>query len=220
MKKELYMKWVCNSIFIHKSAIIILIRFWRIIYDNWANFKNLPSARWYDTKRNGRRNRNAIILFKSRNDKRGIDADLLIKLLTAHHFDVVGFFSRLSNQSKNQYNSYYEIEAEITFAKNTKNLAKLKKIETKLNQKDNDLPSWLKFRSELAYAWVTHSNDHISTELKAKVKSLIVGEDWDRKHPASDPFTLQFVSWIAVNFLIAATMRRRMNLTCGSQLSF
>lgn len=90
-------------------------------------------------------------------------------MLTAHHFDVVSFFSRLSNQSKNQYNSYYEIEAEITFAKNTKNLAKLKKIETKLNQKDNDLPSWLKFRSELAYAWVTHSNDHISTELKAKV---------------------------------------------------
>lgn len=134
-------------------------------------------------------------------NKRGIDADLLIKLLTAHHFDVVSFFSRLSNQSKNQYNSYYEIESEITFAKNTKNLAKLKEIETKLNQKDNDLPSWLKFRLELAYAWVTHSNDHISTELKAKVKSLIVGEDWDRKHPASDPFTLQFVSWIAVNFL-------------------
>ncbi|KRL19480.1 hypothetical protein FD39_GL001000 [Lactobacillus amylolyticus DSM 11664] len=41
-----------------------------------------------------------------------------------------------------------------------------------------------------------------------------------KKHPASNPFTLQFVSWIAVNFLIAATMRRRMNLTCGSQLSF
>ncbi|WP_281829710.1 MULTISPECIES: helix-turn-helix domain-containing protein [Lactobacillus] len=168
---------------------------------------------------------------KVENDKRSIDADLLIKLLTVHHFDVVSFFSRLSNQSKNQYNSYYEIESEITFAKNTKNLAKLKEIETKLNQKDNDLPSWLKFRLELAYAWVTHSNDHISTELKAKVKSLIVGEDWDRmsfyflsqavvlmdietsyelvksafsafkKHPVSDPFTLQFVSWIAVNFL-------------------
>lgn len=168
---------------------------------------------------------------KVENDKHGIDTELLIKLLTAHHFDVVSFFGRLTNQSQNQFNSYYELESEITFAKNTKDLDKLKAIEAKINEAGNQLPSWLKFRLELAFAWVTHSNERVSPELQAKVKSLIINDDWDRmsyyflsqaivlidieaayelvksafstfqKHPATDPFTLQFVSWIAVNFL-------------------
>ena len=160
----------------------------------------------------------------------GIDTNLLIKILTAHHFDVVSFFSHLTNQDKNIFNSYYEIESEITFAKNTKNLTKLKEIEERLKQEE-DLPDCLKFRLELAFAWVTHSNERISSELRQKLKKLIINDDWDRtsyyflsqaiillsieeadqlvqsafkaftKHPATDPFTLQFVSWIAVNYL-------------------
>lgn len=159
-----------------------------------------------------------------------IDAEQLMELLTVHHFDVIKFFSQLSNQSVNEYNSFYDLESEITFAKNTKNLAKLQEVEEKVKT-EGDIPEWLQFRIELAYAWVTHSNERISPELQEKLRKLIVDENWDRlsfyflsqavillniddakfltnsafaafkKNPATDPFTLQFVSWIAVNYL-------------------
>lgn len=160
-----------------------------------------------------------------------IDAELLVEVLTAHHFDVVKFFSQLSNQSTNEYNSFYDLESEITFAKNTKNVAKLQEVEKKIKAENKDIPEWLQFRIELAYAWITHSNDRISPELQDKLRNLIVDENWDRlsfyflsqavillniddakfltnsafeafkKNPVTDPFTLQFVSWIAVNYL-------------------
>ena len=92
-------------------------------------------------------------------------------------------------------------------------------------------PLWLKYRLELAYAWVLQSNNQVSPTMKNKIKGLIVDENWDRtsyhflsqaiifmdiddakelvdsayagyrKHPAIDTFTLQFVSFIAINYL-------------------
>ena len=81
----------------------------------------------------------------------------------------------------------------------------------------------MKFKLELAYAWVLHSNEQVSPELAEKVKQLILNENWDRtsyhflsqavillkiddakylvdlaykaylKEPKYDTFTLQFV---------------------------
>ena len=169
---------------------------------------------------------------KVERDIHEIDTNTLIKILSTHRFDVVEFFTRVVNQDKSEGNPYYEIESEITFAKNTKDLKKLDEISKKIEKYDS-IPDWLKFRVELAYAWVLHSNKHVSPELKHKIEKGEVSptEYWDRtsyyflsqvvilldinkayqlvnlayaafkKHPATDPFTLQFVSWIAVNFL-------------------
>lgn len=93
------------------------------------------------------------------------------------------------------------------------------------------LPYWLEFRLELAYAWITHSQDQVSPELKEKMKRIIVGDEWDRnayyflsqsmilmdfddaaslvnsaykaydKNPKTDIFTLQWISFVGVNFL-------------------
>lgn len=118
----------------------------------------------------------------------------------------------------------------ITYAQNNKDLMALNSIKVKI-QNGGEPPLWLKYRLELAYAWVLRSNYQVSPEMKKRIKGLIVNENWDRtsyhflsqavifldiddakhlvdtayaayrKHPVVDTFTLQFVALIAVNYL-------------------
>ncbi len=157
-----------------------------------------------------------------------IDADVLIQILTAHHFDVTTFFAQITNQQSTE--PYFDLAGKITYAQNNKDLQTLDKIEQTIENR-GEVPLWLKVRLELAYAWVLRSNDRISPEMKKRIKGLIVNENWDRtsyhflsqavifldiddakrlvesayvayrKHPAIDTFTLQFVALIAVNYL-------------------
>ena len=158
-----------------------------------------------------------------------IDADVLIRILTAHHFDVTTFFAQITNQQSTE--PYFDLAGKITYAQNNKDLQTLDKIKQMIENGRGEGPLWLKFRLELAYAWVLRSNDRISLEMKKKINGLIVNENWDRtsyhflsqavifldiddakrlvesayvayrKHPAIDTFTLQFVALIAVNYL-------------------
>ncbi|MDH5100057.1 helix-turn-helix transcriptional regulator [Lactobacillus kefiranofaciens] len=159
-----------------------------------------------------------------------IDADVLIKILTIHHFDVTRFFAQISNQQSTE--PYFDLAGQIVYAQNKKDLKALDKIKQKIEKGGvQPYPLWLKYGLELAYAWVLHSNDQISPKMRKRIKSLILNENWDRtsyhflsqavifldiddakelvnsayaayhKHPAIDTFTLQFVALIAVNYL-------------------
>lgn len=157
-----------------------------------------------------------------------IDADILIKILLVHHFDVTKFFEQIGNQQSME--PYFNMAGKIIFAQNNKDLQTLNEIKSKI-QDDKQAPQWLKYRLELAYAWTLRSDDQISPEVKEKVKGLIVSENWDRtsyhflsqavifldiddakqlvdsafsayrKHPAIDTFTLQFLATTAINYL-------------------
>lgn len=167
---------------------------------------------------------------KVERDVHEIDANLLIELLTAHHFDVVSFFTKVSNQDS-RMEPNFDLMNQISFAQNKKDLKALDKIAQKIKMGVYSPNFWLQFRLENAYAWVLHSNKMISPELKQKVKSLIMDENWNRtayhylsqavifldideayqlvdsafrayeKKTETDTFTLQFVAMIAVNFL-------------------
>lgn len=63
-----------------------------------------------------------------------IDADTLIKILTAHHFDVVEFFSRIANQKNS--NSNFELIAKINLAQNKKDLQMLKQIKADIKKQN------------------------------------------------------------------------------------
>lgn len=158
-----------------------------------------------------------------------IDANDLIKILVAHHFDVSNFFAQVANQQSVE--PYFDLAGEIIFAQNKKDLQALNKIKQKIQDFKEPAPMWLKYRLELAYAWVLRPNDQVSPEISKKIKSLIVNENWDRtsynflsqavifldiddakrlvdsayaayrKHPAIDVFTLLFMAMIAVNYL-------------------
>lgn len=110
-------------------------------------------------------------------------------------------------------------------------IEKIDEIKIQLENSKTEAPQWLKFKLELAYAWVLRSNEQVSPELAEKVKQLILNENWDRtsyhflsqavillqiddakylvdlaykaylKEPKYDTFTLQFVSFIAINYL-------------------
>lgn len=167
---------------------------------------------------------------KVERDIHKIDANLLVELLVTHHFDVVSFFTKISNQDiRTEPN--FELMNQISFAQNRKDLNALDKIASEIKNGKVESSFWLQFRLENAYAWVLHSNKMISPELKKKVKSIIVDENWNRtayhylsqavifldidgayqlvdsafrayeKKPETDTFTLQFVAMIAVNFL-------------------
>ena len=167
---------------------------------------------------------------KVERDVHEIDANLLIELLTAHHFDVVSFFARVSNQDL-RTEPNFDLMNQISFAQNRKDLKTLDKIASKIKEGKIKSNFWIQFRLENAYAWVLHSSKMISPELKNKVKSIIVDENWNRtayhylsqavifldideayqlvdsafrayeKKPETDTFTLQFVAMIAMNFL-------------------
>ena len=64
---------------------------------------------------------------KVERDIHKIDANLLVKLLVAHHFDVVSFFTKISNQDiRTEPN--FELMNQISFAQNRKDLNALDKI--------------------------------------------------------------------------------------------
>lgn len=159
-----------------------------------------------------------------------IDANLLIELLTIHHFDIVDFFAKVSNQDM-RTEPNFDLMNQISFAQNRKDLNALDKIAAEVKNGKVESNFWLQFRLENAYAWVLHSNKMISPELQKKVKSIVMDENWNRtayhylsqavillniddayqlvdsafrayeKNPETDTFTLQFVAMIAVNFL-------------------
>lgn len=167
---------------------------------------------------------------KVERDVHEIDANLLIELLTIHHFDVVSFFTRVGNQDM-RTEPNFGLMNQISFAQNRKDLKTLDKIRAEVKNGKVKSNFWLQFRLENAYAWVLHSNKMISPEMKKKVKSIIMDENWNRtayhylsqavifldideayqlvdsafrvydKKPETDTFTLQFVAMIAVNFL-------------------
>lgn len=167
---------------------------------------------------------------KVERDVHEIDANLLIELLTIHHFDVVSFFTRVGNQDM-RTEPNFGLMNQISFAQNRKDLKTLDKIRAEVKNGKVKSNFWLQFRLENAYAWVLHSNKMISLEMKKKVKSIIMDENWNRtayhylsqavifldideayqlvdsafraydKKPETDTFTLQFVAMIAVNFL-------------------
>ena len=64
---------------------------------------------------------------KVERDVHEIDANLLIELLTAHHFDVVSFFARVSNQDL-RTEPNFDLMNQISFAQNKKDLKTLDKI--------------------------------------------------------------------------------------------
>lgn len=158
-----------------------------------------------------------------------IDADVLIQILAKHHFDVTNFFEQINNQKAIE--PYFDLTSQITFAQNKRDRKKLDEIKIQLENSKTEAPQWLKFKLELAYAWVLRSNEQVSPELAEKVKQLILNENWDRtsyhflsqavillkiddakylvdlaykaylKEPKYDTFTLQFVSFIAINYL-------------------
>lgn len=164
-------------------------------------------------------------------DRNKIDAETLIKLLQAHHFNVGNFFDHLAEAGSQRPKSYFGIEGELIFAVNNGDLKALKKIEKEIKN-DPDCPQWIVFRFEMAYAWLTHSNEKISPKLKAKVRTMVNKENWDylsyyflgqalifldlkdainytkmalhayKKNPDPDVITLEEVAILAVNFLM------------------
>ena len=118
---------------------------------------------------------------KVERDIHEIDANLLIRILSKHHFDVGSFFSRVNN-SDNTTDPDFDLMNQISFAQNRKDLKKLDEIAAKIANRGGTCPPsfWLKFRLENAYAWVLHSDKRISPELKRKVKAVIMDEDWNR----------------------------------------
>lgn len=68
---------------------------------------------------------------KVERDVHEIDANLLIELLTAHHFDVVSFFTKVSNQDS-RMEPNFDLMNQISFAQNKKDLKALDKIAQKI----------------------------------------------------------------------------------------
>lgn len=159
-----------------------------------------------------------------------IDADTLINLLAAHHFDALHFFNLiLSQNSEGEPN--YDLINQISFAQNKKDLKKLDKIRKHLEENPKKMDFNIESRLQIAYAWVLHSNKLVSPMFKEKIKSKILHEDWNRyayhtlsqvvvlldieeafiltksaieafkKNQKFDTLSLQFICLAAINFL-------------------
>lgn len=102
-----------------------------------------------------------------------IDADTLINLLIAHHLDVIHFFTLIANQ-KSVAQPHFDLVNKITFAQNRKDIRTLDKIASEIQNGGGSEEFYLQFRLQNAYAWVLHSNKMVSSEIKKKVKSLIL----------------------------------------------
>lgn len=107
-----------------------------------------------------------------------IDAETLINLLAAHHFDVLHFFNLIIGQNT-EGEPNYDLINEISFAQNHKDLKKLDEIKAELESREQ-VDFNLKSRLQIAYAWVLHSNKLVSPEIKNKIKSNILHADWNR----------------------------------------
>ncbi|WP_236629366.1 MULTISPECIES: helix-turn-helix domain-containing protein [Lactobacillus] len=108
-----------------------------------------------------------------------IDADVLVKILSANHVDVVDFFQRLNFQSFKE-NPNFELINQISFAQNRKDLKTLDQIVAKIKSGEVKDSFQLEFRLQNAYAWVTHSNQMVTPEMKQKIKAIILNKDRNR----------------------------------------
>ena len=159
-----------------------------------------------------------------------IDADTLINLLAAHHFDVLDFFNLIINQ-KSAGEPDYDLINRISFAQNSKDLATLDQISKELKARNEEPNFNLQSRLQIAYAWVLHSNKMVSPEIKNEIKSRILSKDWNRqayhylsqvvvlldideayplvqsalkafkKNGIHDTLSLQFISLMTINYL-------------------
>lgn len=109
-----------------------------------------------------------------------IDADTLINLLAAHHFDVLDFFNLILSQ-RSEGEPDYDLINQISFAQNHKDLKTLDKIKAQLEARDKKPNFNLESRLQIAYAWVLHSNKMVSPLIKQKIKSKILAENWNRQ---------------------------------------
>ena len=67
-----------------------------------------------------------------------VDAEVLIRILSEHHFDVTGFFAQLNFQtSKEEPN--FELLNQISFAQNKKDLEALDKISAQVKKMEKFL---------------------------------------------------------------------------------
>lgn len=159
-----------------------------------------------------------------------VDAETLINILSANHIDVTYFFDMLHHQNS-EGEPNFDLINRISFAQNKKDLNELNKITQEIKNGNVKVDFNIKFRLENAYAWVLHSDKMVSPTMKRKVKSLILGDNWNRpayhylsqavvmlnideafylvksafsaykKNNQKDTYTLQFVSLIVINFL-------------------
>ncbi len=162
-------------------------------------------------------------------DVHAINADTLMKILSAHHFDVTGFFALINNQSASD--PFFDLVNEIVYAQNRKDLRKLNQIKGKIEKSNKEIPERIKLRLAMSEAWIRHSNENVPLVMQKKIKSLIFNGNWGRvgyhflsqavilfdiedayqltnlafenyhQHPAKDTFTLQFISLVAINYL-------------------
>lgn len=117
---------------------------------------------------------------KVERDIHHIDAQDLMAMLVANHIDIVAFFSMLGNQP-NVENPTFELEAEMGYAQNKRDLKALEKIEAKISKLDltRQQKMRIEVRGEIARAWILHSNKGVTTKVKNRVKKVLTRR-WDR----------------------------------------
>ncbi|MGQ5709178.1 helix-turn-helix domain-containing protein [Lactobacillus sp. PSON] len=158
-----------------------------------------------------------------------IDAEVLLNILVANHIDLEDFFDKILSQDSKK-NPYFELESQLKFVQNIKDITKLDKLAENLKNKNN-IPEVFKVRLEESYAWIFHSNAHASIQLKKKVRRQLTKCEWNKfsytflshaiilldiddayklvdsafkayeRDPQTDVYTLQAISQICINFL-------------------
>ena len=139
-----------------------------------------------------------------------IDADVLFKILLAHHFDPITFFMNIGY--KNENNQTLDVLNRMMYAQNKKDLKALDKIEAEIKaQYPEKIPSRLAFRLAMSRAWITHSNKNIDPKIKKKAKKLALNIDWDRNayHYLSQACILMNIQDASRLFDIAARSYRK-----------
>lgn len=159
-----------------------------------------------------------------------IDAQTLIDILTANGFDVVDFLKEIGNQPIEK-SPEIELYRQIDEAENQNNLKELDQLVEKIENYKGKSSFSLQLKLERAYVSITHSNKHISSKFKKKVKSVLMKEDWTEfsyhylseaiiflnvedayyvmnsawrayeKNPEWGIFTIQFLGRATINFL-------------------
>ena len=139
-----------------------------------------------------------------------IDADVLFKILLAHHFDPITFFLNIGYKKEN--NGTLDVLNKMMYAQNKKDLHALDKIEAEIKEQYPDkIPDRLAFRLAMSKAWITHSSKNVDPKIKKKAKSLALNIDWDRNayHYLSQACILMSIQDATKLFDIAAKSYRK-----------
>lgn len=115
---------------------------------------------------------------KVERDLHVIDAKSLIMILKVHDIDMSNFFNILRHQNISDKDKEYDLRAQIVVAQNRKDLKALDKIASKIHKNDVPPSFDLQRRLENAYVWITHSNEHVSPQIKRGVKNQIMTKKW------------------------------------------